>query len=76
MITINGLTTRQKNIMDLLWGCESIEQVNTLVAALPTAQDKRDAQSLIMIATWDTIEEELGLDAYSDQVSDLISRCR
>jgi hypothetical protein len=76
MITINGLTLRQKNIMDLLWGCESIEQVNTLVQALPTKQDQQDAQSLIIIATWDTIEEELGLDAYSDQVSDLISRCR
>jgi hypothetical protein len=76
MITINGLTQRQKNIMDLLWGCESIEQVNTLVAALPTAQDKRDAQSLIMIATWDTIEEEYGLNEYLDQASDIISRCR
>lgn len=76
MITINGLTQRQKNIMDLLWGCESIEQVNTLVAALPTAQDKRDAQSLIMIATWDTIEEEYGLDEYTDQASDVIDRCR
>jgi hypothetical protein len=76
MITINGLTARQKNIMDLLWGCESIEQVNTLVAALPTDRDRYDARSLIVIATWDTIEEEYGLDEYLDQANDIISRCR
>lgn len=76
MITINGLTARQKNIMDLLWGCETIEQVHTLVEALPTTRDKQDAQSLILIATWDTIEEDMGLDEYSDQASNIISRCR
>jgi hypothetical protein len=62
--------------MDLLWGCESIEQVNTLVEALPTNRDRYDAKSLIVIATWDTIEEELGLNEYTDEATDLISRCR
>jgi hypothetical protein len=76
MITINGLTARQKTIMDLLWGCETLEQVTALVSALPNDRDRMDAQGLIMIATQDTIEEELGLDEYIDQASDLISRCR
>jgi hypothetical protein len=76
MITINSLTQRQKSIMDLLWGCETIEQVQTMIRALPTDRDRLDARCLIVIATQDTIEEELGLDEYSEEASDLIDRCR
>lgn len=76
MITIAGLTTRQKNIMDLLWTCGSMEDVNTLIEALPTEQDQNDARGLVLIATWESIEEELGLEQYSDQARDIICRCQ
>lgn len=66
MITISGLTDRQKNIMDLLWGCQDLDQVQTLIQALPTQQDRQDAHSLIKIATWESIEQELGLEEYRD----------
>jgi hypothetical protein len=75
MITITGLTERQKTIMDLLWGCSSLEQVQTLIAAMPTASDRRDAAALITIATQETIELELGLDDYEDAAKALIHRC-
>ncbi len=62
MITISGLTDRQKTLMDLLWGCQDIEQIRTLIAALPSAKDKWDAMGLVEIATVESIEQELGFD--------------
>lgn len=76
MIEIAGLTLRQKNIMDLLWGCNDLDQVRTLIAALPTKQDQNDATSLIEMVTCDAIEEELGLEAYETAALDVIRRCR
>lgn len=64
MITIAGLTKRQHQIMDLLWSCTDIDSVHDMIAALPTEQDRNDARGLIVIATLETLEQELGLDAY------------
>ncbi len=76
MITITGLTHRQKNLMDLLWGCQDLDQVQTLIRALPSRQDQIDAQGLIKIATWESIEQELGLGAYADAAARAIDRAR
>lgn len=46
--------------MDLLWNCENIDQITDLVNALPSLQDKYDARSLVLIATWESLEQELG----------------
>ena len=62
--------------MDLLWGCEDLDQVRELIANLPTIKDQQDARSLVDIATWDSIEEELGLTQYEETASRAISRAR
>jgi hypothetical protein len=67
MITIHGLTERQRGIMDLLWNCNDIEQIQTLIQALPSKQDQYDARSLVLIATVESIEQELG---YSKECKD------
>ena len=67
MISIEGLNDRQRNIMDMLWNCENIEQIQTLIRALPTKQDQYDARSLVLIATWESLETELG---FSKEVRD------
>jgi hypothetical protein len=71
MITITGLTDRQRTLMDLLWTCGNIEQVRELIAALPTRRDQQDAESLIHVATWESIEQELG---FSKECTDAASR--
>jgi hypothetical protein len=76
MITITGLTDRQRTIMDLLWGCSTLEQVQALIQAMPTGQDQVDARSLVLIATHETLEQELGLDQYADQAKDAINSAR
>jgi len=76
MITIEGLTTRQKNIMELMWQCQTMEQLQTLIKALPTQADQQDAVSLVQIATMEGLEEEGRLDEYKDAAKAAIDHCR
>ena len=76
MITITGLTERQKSIVDLMWTCRDITAVNTLIQSLPTKQDQCDARSLCTILVQETLEQEEGLDRYADLAEAAISRAR
>ena len=69
-ITVEGLNSRQRKLADMLWSCESQEDVRKFIAGLP-AEYKREAETVheLMIASvWDTQED------VSDDVKDLISR--
>jgi thioredoxin-like negative regulator of GroEL len=72
MITISGLTTRQKTLMELMWQCQTMEQLQTLIKALPTRADQRDAVSLVQIATLEGLEEEGVLDQFEQQARDIL----
>jgi hypothetical protein len=76
MITISGLTERQKTIMDLLWTCKDLAQVQTFIKALPTVADRYDALSLVNIATQESLEEDGVLDQFEEQAREAIDRCR
>jgi hypothetical protein len=77
MITIEGLTQRQKQLMDIMWGCQTLDQVTSFIRALPTRKDQLDAASLVKIATWDSIEQEVGFtEEVTDAANDCISRAR
>lgn len=71
MIHIDGLTTRQVQLMDLLWTCNDQDQIKTFISALPTRADQLDARSLVLVATWESIEQELG---YSKEHKDAATR--
>jgi hypothetical protein len=75
MISIEGLTDRQRAICELLWSCSDLDSVRTLVAALP-ARDSRDAESIITVMVQDSLEEAEGLDHYRDHCDQLIQRLR
>lgn len=66
MITLNGLTERQKQLVDLMWQCRDIEQVQTLIRALPTAKDQQDCRALMTVLVQETLEQEQGLGQYAD----------
>jgi hypothetical protein len=66
MIKLEGLTARQKQVIDLLWNCASLDQAQALVRALPTHRDRCDAQSLLTIVAYDCQELEQGLEEYKD----------
>lgn len=74
MIRIEGLTAKQKAIMDIMWTMEDMAKVNGFIRSLPY-KDAIDAQGLVQIAVWETIEEEQGLEEYSDAASAIIRGC-
>jgi hypothetical protein len=73
MIRIEGLTKKQKAIMDVLWMCDSLEQANLVVDSLAQHKDRCDARSLMHIALVESLEQEGALDEYKDAAADCIS---
>ena len=65
MITITGLTDKQKAIMDILWACTSIEQAELFIRSMPTHKDRCDAHSLMQIAVLETLEHEGRMQDYA-----------
>ena len=77
MISIEGLNERQRGIMDLLWNCQDIEQIQLFIKSLPTQSDQYDALSLVTIATHESIEQELGFSKEcKDAAAAAIARAR
>jgi hypothetical protein len=74
MITITGLTHKQKVLMDVMWTMDSMERVQAFVKTLPK-KDAQDCLSLITMATQDSLELE-GLDEYAEAADYAISRAR
>ena len=71
-ITLEGLTKQQYQIADMIWSCDSQEDVERLIRNMP-AQYKRDAvtvHTLMIAAVFDQHEE------ITDDVKAAIDRCR
>ena len=75
MITIAGLTTKQKALMDVMWSMTDMANVTAFVKSLPK-RDAQDCMSLITIATHESIEEDGGLDEYKAAAQAAISCAR
>ena len=72
-ITIEGLTKKQKAIMEILWNCDSMEQAQLFIRSMPTHRDRCDAHSLMMLALWETLENKGGLDEWKDVAQEWIA---
>ena len=59
MISIQGLTAKDIEICNLLWNCDSIEDVDRMVKAMPPAYKNRAVvmRDLITAAQLDTVED-------------------
>ena len=76
MITIQGLTHKQKVFMDVMWSMESMPAVNAFINTLPT-RDQQDCRSLVTIAIQEAEEhEQNGLEAYKLLADIAIARAR
>jgi hypothetical protein len=73
MITITGLTPKQKALMTVMWDIDSTDKVHEFIRTLPAA-DARDAHCLLQMAIWESIEQEDGLDAYKEAALEAIRR--
>jgi hypothetical protein len=74
MITISGLTTKQKALLTVMWDIDSVDKVQEFIGTLPAA-DARDAHCLLKLAIWESIEQDGGLEDYAEIAKDCISRC-
>ena len=73
MISISGLTPKQKALLTVMWDIDSVERVHEFIGTLPAA-DARDAHSLLKMAIWESIEQQEGLEDYEELARDCISR--
>ncbi len=67
-ITLEGLTKQQYQIADMIWSCESQEDVERLIRNMPPAykQDAVTVHTLMIAAVFDQHEE------ITDDVKDII----
>ena len=71
MITISGLTTKQKALLTVMWDIDSTDKVQEFIRTLPAA-DARDAHCLLQMAIWESLEQQGELDAYKDHATTAI----
>jgi hypothetical protein len=59
MITLEGLSQKDIEICNLLWNCDSLEDVDAMVAAMPPAYKNRAVvlRQLLIAAQLDTVED-------------------
>ena len=73
MITITGLTHKQKALMDVMWTMQEMEQVQSFIKTLPL-RDAQDCQSLIEIAVQESLEEDNRMEDYAEAACTAIAR--
>ena len=73
MITITGLTHKQKVFMDVMWTMDSMPAVEAFIKSLPT-RDQQDCPSLVQIAVQETLEQEGRIADYEADALSVIAR--
>lgn len=73
MITITGLTHKQKVFMDVMWTMESMPAVDAFIKTLPQ-RDQQDCRSLVAIAVQETLEQEGRIQDYEAAAVSVIAR--
>lgn len=57
-MTLHGLTTRQCEIADMLWACDTQDDMIKLMKKLPK-QDRTTAQTLVIMMIQDSLEGQV-----------------
>jgi hypothetical protein len=76
MIKLEGLTHKQKMLAQLIWDCDSQDQLETLIRCLPTKEDRYTASTLARMMIQETWEQERGLEEFADAAEEIIDRAR
>ena len=74
MITLQGLTQRQRQLCDLMWSCSDLKQVQGLIRALPTLEDQQQAETLMQVLIQESLEQQGAMDDYAEDCNDVIVR--
>ena len=74
MIKLEGLSEQDVQICKLLWNCDSVEAVDTMVRAMPPAYKQRAVvmRELMTAAQLDTVEDiDENITHYLQRISSL-----
>jgi Trp operon repressor len=74
VITLEGLTPKQKMLAQLLWDCETQDQLETLIRCLPTREDRYMASTLSRVMIYEALEP--GIDHYRNVAQEVIDHVR
>jgi hypothetical protein len=74
MIQLEGLTHKQKMLAQLIWDCDSQEQLEQLIRCLPTMEDRHMASTLSRVMIYEALEP--GIDRYKDVAQEVIEGLR
>lgn len=74
---IDGLTRKQVAILDIIWGLDDLDKVQTFVKSLPL-HDRAEAQCLLTMVMHEAMEEMMPVfeDAGFPEVKDIIAKVR
>ena len=73
MISITGLSNKQKVLMDVMWAMDTMPAVEAFIKTLPK-RDQQDCESLVAIAVQESLEEDNRLDDYEAIALSVIAR--
>ena len=76
MIKLEGLTQKQHALAQLIWDCETQDQLSMLIKCLPTPEDRYTASTLARMMIQETWEQERGLEEFADAAEEIIDRAR
>ena len=71
---LEGLTPRQAEICDMLWACESMEEVKFLLDYCLTEDDRAMAVTLLEVMHMEAAEAQGALEEVKPIVDDLLDR--
>ena len=71
-ITLTGLTRQQHQIADMIWNCDSQEDVQRLMRAMPEAY-KQDAETIYQLMIAAVMDQHTDI---TEDVKEIIDRCR
>jgi len=73
VISITGLSNKQKVLMDVMWAMDTMPAVEAFIKTLPK-RDQQDCESLVAIAVQESLEEDNRLEDYEELALNLIAR--
>ena len=76
MNSIAGLSERQMAIADILWMCQTVDDLNIMISVLPTERDRIDARGIIWMITVDELEEVGQLDKFESDAQSVINAAK
>ena len=74
MITLEGLTPKQKQLAQLIWDCDSQDQLTMLIRCLPTKEDRCMASTLSRVMIYEALEQNI--DHYESVAQEVIDHVR